>query len=94
MRPQHSALLSTLTPQENRNPVLTEMYWPSGGANIASIMASASGSVYVSESIWTTPYFDTGGGEIWIITRSVPVRDAEGIIAIITTDLPVDAPIR
>ena len=45
MRPQHSALLSTLTPQENRNPVLTDMYWPSGGANIASIMAFASGSV-------------------------------------------------
>ena len=46
------------------------------------------------ESIWTAPYFDAGGGEIWMITRSVPVRDAEGIFAIITTDLPVDAPIR
>ena len=29
-----------------------------------------------------------------MITRSVPVRDAEGIFAIITTDLPVDAPTR
>ena len=44
--------------------------------------------------IWTTPYFDAGGGEIWMITRSVPARDAEGIFAIITTDLPVDAPSR
>ncbi len=43
--------------------------------------------------IWTAPYFDAGGGEIWMITRSVPARDAEGIFAIITTDLPVDAPI-
>ena len=43
-------------------------------------------------SVWTTPYFDAGGGEVWMITRSVPVRDAEGIVAIITTDLVVDAP--
>ena len=43
-------------------------------------------------SIWTPPYFDAGGGEIWMITRSVPARDAGGIFAIVTTDLPVDAP--
>ena len=29
-----------------------------------------------------------------MITRSVPARDADGIFAIITTDLPVDAPDR
>ncbi|WP_428098876.1 hypothetical protein [Candidatus Rariloculus sp.] len=29
-----------------------------------------------------------------MITRSVPVRDSEGVFAIITTDLPVDAPNR
>ena len=44
--------------------------------------------------IWTPPYFDAGGGEIWMITRSVPARDANGIFAIVTTDLPVDAPDR
>ena len=44
--------------------------------------------------VWTAPYFDAGGGEIWMITRSVPARDAEGIFSIITTDLPVDAPVR
>ena len=44
--------------------------------------------------VWTNPYFDAGGGEIWMVTRSVPVRDAEGIFAIVTTDLPVDAPDR
>ena len=43
-------------------------------------------------SVWTEPYFDAEGGEVWMITRSVPVRDAEGIFAIITTDLAVDAP--
>ena len=41
---------------------------------------------------WTAPYFDAGGGEIWMITRSVLVRDEEGVFAIVTTDLPVDPP--
>ena len=44
--------------------------------------------------VWTAPYFDAGGGEIWMITRSVPVRDTGGFFAIITTDLPVDASTR
>ena len=44
--------------------------------------------------VWTPPYFDAGGGEIWMITRSVPARDSDGVFAIITTDLPVDAPGR
>lgn len=42
--------------------------------------------------IWTPPYFDAGGGEIWMVTRSVPAQDADGVFAIVTTDLPVDAP--
>ena len=45
-------------------------------------------------SVWTEHYFDTGGGEVWMITRSVPVRDAEGIFAIISTDLTVASPTR
>ena len=45
-----------------------------------------------NEGAWTNPYFDAGGGEIWMITRSVPVRDANGVFAIVTTDLPVEAP--
>ena len=44
--------------------------------------------------VWTEPYFDAGGGEIWMITRSVPVRDAGRIFAILTTDLPVEEPSR
>ena len=42
-------------------------------------------------SVWTAPYFDAGGGEIWMVTRSVPARDSEGIFAVVTTDLPVDS---
>ena len=41
--------------------------------------------------VWTDPYFDAGGGETWMVTRSVPVRNAEGIFALVTTDLPVEA---
>ena len=42
--------------------------------------------------VWTEPYFDAGGGEVWMVTHSLPVRDAEGIFAIIITVLVVDAP--
>ncbi len=44
------------------------------------------------EAIWTSPYFDAGGGEIWMITRAVPARDEHGTFAIITTDLPTKDP--
>ena len=45
-----------------------------------------------NEGVWRAPYFDAGGGEIWMVTRSVPVRDAEGVFALITIDLPVEDP--
>ncbi len=38
-------------------------------------------------AIWTAPYFDTGGGNIWMKTRAVPVIINGKIIAIATTDL-------
>ena len=44
------------------------------------------------DSVWSAPYFDAGGGEVWMITRSVPVSDARGVFAIVTTDLVVDDP--
>jgi len=44
--------------------------------------------------IWTDPYYDAGGGEIWMITRSVPMHDGGDVFAIVTTDLQVDTPER
>mgnify|MGYP001158183841 FL=1 len=41
------------------------------------------------EAIWTDPYFDEGGGNIWMITRSVPVYIDGKIAAVATTDLEV-----
>ncbi len=43
-------------------------------------------------AIWTEPYFDAGGGEIWMRTRSVPVYINGKIIAVATTDLEVKKP--
>lgn len=40
---------------------------------------------------WTQRHFDAGG-EIWMVTRSVPIRDAHGVFAVVTTDLAVDEP--
>jgi len=40
------------------------------------------------------PYFDAGGGDTWMITRSVPARDDKGVFAVVTTDLVVDPPER
>ena len=40
-------------------------------------------------AIWTEPYFDAGGGEIWMRTYSVPVIISGTIVAIATTDLAV-----
>ena len=41
--------------------------------------------------VWVALCF-YAGGEIWIIARSVLVRDADGVFAIATTDLLVEAP--
>jgi hypothetical protein len=38
-------------------------------------------------AIWTAPYFDAGGGNIWMKTRSVPVILNGRTIAVATTDL-------
>jgi hypothetical protein len=38
-------------------------------------------------SIWTDAYYDSGGGNIWMKTRSVPVFVDGKLIAVATTDL-------
>ena len=43
-------------------------------------------------AVWTPPYFDEGGGEIWMITHSVPASDGDRVFAVVTTDLPVEGP--
>lgn len=43
-------------------------------------------------SYWTAPYFDAGGGEIWMKTYSYPIIVNNQVVAVATTDLPVDQP--
>lgn len=43
-------------------------------------------------STWTEPYFDAGGGEIWMVTRSVPLNRDGVVYAVVTTDLQVEKP--
>ena len=45
-------------------------------------------------AVWMDPYFDEGRSYTWVATRSLPVRNSEGIFAIVTTDLRVKAPTR
>ena len=56
------------------------------------VLSVGHGSIGGRASVWTNPYFDAEGAEIWMVTRSVPVRGAEGIFALVTTDLPAKAP--
>jgi len=41
------------------------------------------------KAIWTAPYFDAGGGNVWMRTRSVPVYVNGKIIAVATTDMEI-----
>lgn len=44
------------------------------------------------EAMWTEPYFDAGGGEIWMVTRAVPLIRDGAVVLVVTTDLPVLEP--
>ena len=37
--------------------------------------------------VWSNPYFDAGGGEIWMKTLSIPIKKNGKIIAVATTDM-------
>lgn len=41
---------------------------------------------------WTAPYFDSGGGEIWMRTYSIPIIVNNKVVAVATTDLAVKKP--
>lgn len=43
-------------------------------------------------AIWTKVYFDAGGGEIWMRTRSVPIVVNGKMIAVATTDMESEKP--
>ena len=46
-------------------------------------------AIDLKKPYWTEPYFDAGGGDIWMKTRTVPVKVGGTIIAIATTDFQI-----
>jgi hypothetical protein len=40
--------------------------------------------------LWSDPYFDAGGGEINMITYSIPVESGGSFLGILTTDVGID----
>jgi hypothetical protein len=45
------------------------------------------------KAVWTDPYFDAGGGNVWMMTRSYPIISQGGdVIAVATTDVHVPDP--
>ena len=42
------------------------------------------------EAVWSEPYFDAGGGNVWMMTRSYPILNTEGeVVAVATTDVHI-----
>lgn len=46
--------------------------------------------VRVRQPRWSTPYFDDGGGNIWMITYSVPIFRGETVLGVMTIDIAID----
>lgn len=47
------------------------------------------------KAVWSEPYFDQGGGNVWMMTRSYPITSQGNgeIVAVATTDVHIDAPV-
>jgi hypothetical protein len=43
-------------------------------------------------ALWSDPYFDAGGGEIWMQTYSVPIEKDGKIVGLATTDIRIKKP--
>lgn len=91
---------STVCVLDSTGKAVYSPYWyrlAAGGVQYKDLAADTSYDINQQEwltkpiqtrgEVWSDPYFDTGGGEIWMKTLSIPVfRDGE-LIAVATTDL-------
>jgi hypothetical protein len=89
---------STVTLLNDAGKAIASPYWyrENGGVVYADLMDAAyeidtqdwlRQPIDQGVAIWTDPYFDEGGGNIWMRTRSVPVFIDGAIKAVATTDM-------
>ena len=94
---------ATVTLLNEEGKAVASPYWYRSGGDLAyaDLMAPDYGineqpwlrrPLESGEPVWSEPYFDQGGGEIWMRTYSFPIRVDGRIIAIATTDIAVAEP--
>lgn len=102
----HSDLFfgATVAVLDSQYIVQTSPYWYRGTNGLQFVNLAADTSYHINKqdwlvkplalgnSVWSIPYFDAGGGEIWMRTLSIPVRYNGKIIAIATTDMKTVPP--
>lgn len=92
---------STVTLLDSTKKALASPYWHKQKETLvyANLMDTAyhiDTQVWLRESIdggqakWSAPYFDAGGGNIWMKTRTVPIYINGKIRAVATTDMPTE----
>lgn len=94
---------STVTLLDINGAAITSPYWyRNNGGLVNKELATPSYNINTQEWLrkpidtkapyWSAPYFDTGGGEIWMRTYSVPIIINNKVVAVATTDLAVKKP--
>jgi sigma-B regulation protein RsbU (phosphoserine phosphatase) len=94
---------STVTLLDANGLATTSPYWYRNNGSLLSKQLAVSNynidtQIWLRKPIdlkrpyWTEPYFDAGGGEIWMRTYSVPIIINNKVVAVATTDLAVDKP--
>lgn len=94
---------STVTLLDNNGAATTSPYWyRKNGSLVNKELAIPSYNINTQEWLrkpidtkapyWSAPYFDSGGGEIWMRTYSVPIIINNKVVAVATTDLAVKKP--
>ena len=90
---------STVTLLDSTQKAVSSPYWHKQNETLvyANLMDTAyhiDTQVWLREAInggkpiWTAPYFDAGGGNIWMKTRTVPIYINGKLKAVATTDMP------
>ena len=94
---------STVTLLDANGLATTSPYWYRNNGGLLSKQLAVSNynidtqiwlrkPIDLKKPYWTEPYFDAGGGDIWMQTYSVPIIINNKVVAVATTDLAVDKP--